>query len=103
MLNQIFVTRTIFLHIENQLADDIQLMEAQEDELLLRDIDGLAVLLCLLRGDLVTDELLQDIHHTVLPQDVPLEICGNIVVVGCLWVASTAITPRTIAALVERQ
>ena len=70
MLDKIIASRTIFANIENQLADNIKLMEAGEDEFLLRDALRLSILLDFLLGNLIAYEFLQDIEQTVFLQDI---------------------------------
>ena len=103
MLDQIVASRSIFLHIKNQLANRIELMEARKNELPFRLVDRLAVLFRLFRCDLKAHEFLQNIEHAVLLQHHLPEIAGDIIIVPRLRVSGTAIGAGTIAPLIERQ
>ena len=87
MLNQIVLARAVCTHIGNQLANDVQLMEARENQ-------RLAVL--------AVDELLNDVQRTVLLQHLLPQVGSGIAVrVGRITLA--AVVASAVAALVEGQ
>ena len=70
MLYQIIPARAVFPNVSDELPHDVQLMIAGKDKPLprhgfLRSIN----ILLLFFSDFQTDELLNDVHHTVLVQN----------------------------------
>ena len=90
MLNEVVVACAFSGHIGNELAYHIELMESREDE-------TLPVVLLL-----KVDELLYDVHHRVLLEDVLPEVCGRVAVrVGRIALAT--IVACSVRSLVERK
>ena len=87
VLNQIVVPRAVCAHIGQKLAHHVQLMIAWEDQLFI------------FRG---MDELLHNVHHAVLPEDILPEVGGRIAV-GIGGVTLAAVIARAVGALVEGQ
>ena len=87
MLNQVVNASAILAYIGNQLAYNIQLVEAWEYK-------GLVVL--------AMDELLQDVQCTVFFENVLPEVCCG-VSVGVGRVALASVITSTVRALIEGQ
>ena len=103
VLYEIIAARAVLTRVGHQLAHRVQLVKAGEDELFPDDD-----LLCpvgqafFFFRRLQVDELLQYVHHAVLPEHIFPQIGGGIAV-RVRRVALAAVPPRAGAALVEGQ
>ena len=87
VLNQIVVAGAVSAHVGQELAHHVQLMVAREDQLFI------------FRG---MNELLQNVHHAVLLEDLLPQVGGGIAV-RISGVALAAVVARAVGALVEGQ
>ncbi len=103
VLDEVIAPRAVLPDVRDELAHDIELVEAREDQRFLSDLFFRAVRLRLLfLRHLKMDELLHDIHHAVRLKDRLPQIVGGISA-GILRIAFSAVVSGAVAALIERQ
>ena len=103
MLNQVVVARAVFGNMGHHLPHRVKLVIARKYQAFLFDDLFRAVGLELLfLRDLQMDELLQDIHHAVLLENILPEI-GRRIPFRIGGISLAAVPSRAAAALVERQ